>query len=38
MRNYLKPEFEIFEVAVESGYGDSVLLPGFGGEGDELTY
>ena len=38
MKNYLKPEFEIFEVAVEAGYGDSVLLPGFGGESDELIY
>ena len=38
MRKYLKPEFEIFEVAVEGGYGDSVQLPGFGGEGDELVY
>ena len=38
MKNYLKPEFEIFEVAVEGGYGDSIGLPGFGGEGDELVY
>ncbi len=38
MRNYLKPEVEVFEVAVEGGYGDSVLLPGFGGESDELVY
>ncbi len=38
MRNYLKPEFEIFEVAVEGGYGDSVLLPGFVSETDELVY
>ena len=38
MKNYLKPEFEIFEVAVEGGYGDSVLLPGFGSENDELVY
>ena len=38
MKRYLKPEFEIFEVAVEGGYGDSVLLPGFGSESDELTY
>jgi hypothetical protein len=38
MRNYLKPEVEIFEVAVEGGYGDSVLLPGFGGENDEFVY
>ena len=38
MKMYLKPEFEIFEVAVEGGYGDSVLLPGFGSESDELVY
>ena len=38
MKNYTKPQFEIFEVAVEGGYGDSVLLPGFGGENDELVY
>ena len=38
MKMYLKPEFEIFEVAVEGGYGDSVLLPGFGSEGDDLVY
>ncbi len=38
MRNYLKPEFEIFEVVAERGYGDSVLLPGFGSESDELVY
>ena len=38
MKNYLRPEFEIYEVAVEGGYGDSVLLPGFGSELDDLTY
>ena len=38
MKNYLKPEFQIFEVAVEGGYGDSVGLPGFGTENDELVY
>ena len=38
MKNYFKPEIEIFEVAVEGGYGDSVLLPGFGSESDELVY
>ena len=38
MLSYTAPEFEIFEVAVEGGYGDSVLLPGFGTEDDELTY
>lgn len=38
MKNYVKPQFEIFEVAVEGGYGDSIALPGFGGESDELVY
>jgi hypothetical protein len=38
MRNYIKPEFEIFEVVAERGYGDSALLPGFGSESDELVY
>ena len=38
MKSYLKPEFEIFEVVAEKGYGDSVGLPGFGSEGDELIY
>ena len=38
MKNYLRPEFEIFEVVAEKGYGDSVQRPGFGGEGDELVY
>jgi hypothetical protein len=35
---FTKPEFDIFEVAVESGYGNSTSLPGFGSEEDELTY
>ena len=38
MKMYLKPQFEIYEVVAEKGYGDSVLLPGFGGESDELVY
>ena len=38
MKNYTKPQFEIYEVVAEKGYGDSVLLPGFGGENDELVY
>ena len=38
LKRYTKPEFEIFDVAVEGGYGDSVLLPGFGSESDELVY
>ncbi len=38
MKNYLKPELDIYEVVAEKGYGDSVLLPGFGSESDELVY
>ena len=38
MRNYTKPQFEIYEVVAEKGYSDSVLLPGFGSENDELVY
>ena len=38
MKSYLKPEFEIYEVLAEKGYGDSIGLPGFGSEGDELVY
>ena len=36
--SYSAPEFEIYDVAVECGYGGSVGLPGFGTENDELTY
>ena len=36
--SYTAPELEIFEVAVEGGYGNSTILPGFGSEEDELTY
>ena len=38
MVSYTAPEVEIYEVAVEGGYGNSTLLPGFGAEEDELTY
>ena len=38
MRNYVKPEFEIFEVVAERGYGESVALPGIGTENDEFIY
>ena len=38
MKNYLKPEFEIYEIVAERGYGDIIGLPGFGVEGDELVY
>lgn len=36
--SYSAPEVKFFEVAVEGGYGNSTLLPGFGTEEDELTY
>ena len=36
--SYSAPEVNIFEVVAERGYGDSVILPGFGSEEDELTY
>ena len=29
---------DIYEVAVEGGYGESVALPGFGTENDEFIY
>ena len=38
MKRYLKPELYLVDVAVEGGYGDSVGLPGFGSEQDELVY
>jgi hypothetical protein len=38
MKKYLRPELEMFVVAVEGGYGDSVALPGFGTENDEFVY
>jgi hypothetical protein len=38
MKNYLKPEFEIYNVVAEKGYGDSFGLPSFGSESDELVY
>jgi hypothetical protein len=38
MRKYQKPEFQIFDIVAERGYGDSVGLPGFGTEQDELIY
>ena len=36
--SYSAPEVNVFEVVAEKGYGDSVLLPGFGSESDELVY
>ena len=38
MKNYIRPQFEIFDIVAELGYGDSVGLPGFGTENDELVY
>ena len=38
MKNYLRPEIAIYNVVAERGYGDSVGLPGFGTENDELIY
>ena len=35
---YTTPEISIYDVAAERGYGDSVILPGFGSENDELVY
>ncbi len=35
---YSAPEFEIYDVAVENGYGGSVGLPGFGEDEDSLTF
>lgn len=38
MKNYIRPEFDIYEVIAERGYGNSIGIPGFGGEDDDLTY
>ena len=38
MKNYLRPEIDICNVVAEKGYGDSIALPGFGSENDELVY
>ena len=38
MKNYLRPEIDIHEVVAEKGYGNSVALPGFGSESDDLVY
>ena len=38
MRNYLRPEIDIHSVVAERGYGDSIGLPAFGTEQDELVY
>ena len=35
MLSYSATEVEIFDVALEGGYGDSVVLPGFGSETDD---
>ena len=36
--SYSAPEMNIVDVVAERGYGDSVILPGFGSEDDELVY
>ena len=36
--SYSAPEVNVFEVAAERGYGDSIALPGFGSENDELVF
>ena len=38
MLSYSAPEMEIMDVVAERGYGDSIGLPGFGTEQDELVY
>jgi hypothetical protein len=38
MLSYSAPEVNVFEVVAERGYGDSVGLPGFGSESDDLVY
>ena len=38
MLSYSAPEVNVIEVVAEKGYGDSIALPGFGGESDELVY
>ena len=36
--SYTAPDVEIYEVAVESGYGNSTLLPSFGSEEDDSPF
>jgi hypothetical protein len=38
MLSYSAPEIEIMDVVAERGYGDSIGLPGFGTEQDDLVY
>ena len=38
MKNYSIPEIQILTIVAERGYGDSIGLPGFGSEQDELVY
>ncbi len=38
MLSYSAPEIEIMDVVAERGYGDSIGLPSFGTEQDELVY
>ena len=37
--SYSAPELEVFAVAAERGYGDSItVLPSFGVETDQMTF
>ena len=38
MKQYLKPRFDIYDIVAEKGDGESIGLPGFGTENDELVY
>ena len=38
MKKYEKPDLNLLDIVAERGYGDSVGLPGFGTENDELVY
>ena len=38
MKKYSRPEFYVFDIVAERGYGDSIGLPGFGTEEDTLVY
>ena len=38
MMNYLAPNLDVYEVAVDYGYGNSIPLPGFGSEEDDMVY
>ena len=38
MKKYEKPDLNLLDIVAERGYGESVGLPGFGTENDELVY